>query len=69
MAHGHRRRHHHSALLLNYTVHPDDVEMLAQQHTAFDPHKNPGIVDDENDEHGYIDRLLGRWADRPFGKF
>lgn len=70
MSHGHQRYFRQRRnLLLNYTVEPEDVELLAEQHTAFNPRKVPGIVDDENDEHGFVDRLLGRWQDRPFGKF
>lgn len=59
------RRTKRSGLLLNYTVHPDDVEMLAAQHTAFDPsHVNHVPRDDENDEGGFVDRSLSRWGDR-----
>lgn len=70
MAHGHKRHYRkHGALLLNYTVEPEDVEMLAQQHTAFNPCKTPGIVDDENDEDGFVNSSLQRWHDRPFRRF
>lgn len=65
MAHGHHRSRRRSALLLGFTVEPDDVEQLAQMHTAFDPHyedRHPRDI--ENDEGGYMDRNLDRWGDR-----
>jgi len=61
------KKGHRSQFLATYAVHPDDVEMLPAQHTAYDPHYTNRVPEDgENDEGGWMETGLQRWHDRDF---